>query len=124
MRLIRLFSHSDGQVGRNFAPPSTLSKGLFAVLQGSQMKRGFLQIGPGLMIATLLVATTARSEDLLQIYDMAVINDPQIREADATRLANREAKPQAVASLLPAVKRHPRTWAATRVMATRPVPSC
>jgi outer membrane protein len=65
------------------------------------MKRGFLQIGPGLMIATLLVATTARSENLLQIYDMAVLNDPQIREADATRLANREAKPQAVASLLP-----------------------
>ena len=101
MRLIRQFSHSDGQVGRNFAPPSTLSKGLFAVLQGSQMKRGFLQIGPGLMIATLLVANTARSEDLLQVYDMAVINDPQIREADATRLANREAKPQAVGTLLP-----------------------
>jgi outer membrane protein len=67
------------------------------------MKRGFLQIGPGLMLATLLVANSARSEDLLQIYDMAVINDPQIREADATRLANREAKPQAVASLLPQV---------------------
>jgi outer membrane protein len=64
------------------------------------MKRGFFQIGPGLMIA-LLVATTAHSENLLQIYDLAVVNDPQIREADATRSANREAKPQAIATLLP-----------------------
>src|SRR4249920_3188216 len=86
MPLIRLFSHSDGQAGRNFVPPPMLSKRLFAVFQGSQMKRGFLQIGPGLMIATLLVANTASSANLLQIYDMAVVNDPQIREADATRL--------------------------------------
>lgn len=98
---IQPFSHSNGQVARNFAPPPTLSKGLFAVSQGSQMKRGFLQIGPGLLVATLLVATTARAENLLEVYDLAVINDPQIREADATRLANREARPQAIATLLP-----------------------
>jgi outer membrane protein len=67
------------------------------------MKRGLFRIGPGLMVATLLAATAARSENLLEVYDLAVINDPQIREADATRLANREAHPQAVASLLPSL---------------------
>jgi outer membrane protein len=57
----------------------------------------------GLVIATLLVAGAAQGENLLEVYDRAVVNDPQIREADATRLANREAKPQAIATLLPSV---------------------
>lgn len=39
--------------------------------------------------------------DLVGIYEKALRNDPQIREADANRLANRESKPQALAALLP-----------------------
>src|SRR5687767_8178600 len=39
--------------------------------------------------------------DLLSVYERALQNDPQIREADANRLASREAKPQALAALLP-----------------------
>jgi outer membrane protein len=39
----------------------------------------------------------------MQVYELALQNDPQIREADANRLASREAKPQAWAALLPQV---------------------
>ena len=50
----------------------------------------------------LWVASSAvQAEDLLGVYERAVANDPQIREADANRLAAREAKPQAFAALLP-----------------------
>ena len=48
-----------------------------------------------------LTAGAAHSEDLLAVYDRALVNDPQIREADATRLAARESRPQALAALLP-----------------------
>lgn len=47
--------------------------------------------GPGL----------AQGADLLEIYQRALQNDPQVREADATRLAVRETKPQALSALLP-----------------------
>jgi len=63
------------------------------------MKRGFLR---SLGLATLLIAVApAFSADLLSVYDQALVNDPQIREAEATRRAVQEAKPQALASLLP-----------------------
>src|SRR4051812_13151015 len=50
-----------------------------------------------------LVSFTAASEDLLTIFDQAVINDPQVREAEFTRRATREAKPQAWAAYLPQI---------------------
>jgi len=43
----------------------------------------------------------ASATNLLEIYDRAALNDPQIRAADANRLATREAHPQAWAELLP-----------------------
>lgn len=49
----------------------------------------------------LVASSVARAEDLLTVYERALANDPQIREADANRLASREAKPQAFAALLP-----------------------
>src|SRR6185295_3994291 len=52
------------------------------------------------MGATVLTAT-ASAADLLSVYQDALANDPAIREADATRKANREARPQAWAALLP-----------------------
>lgn len=45
----------------------------------------------------------AQAEDLLNVYQRALNNDPQIREADANRRATRESKPQALAALLPQV---------------------
>jgi outer membrane protein len=45
----------------------------------------------------------AQAADLVAVYQKALQNDPQIREADANRLASRESKPQALAALLPQV---------------------
>lgn len=43
------------------------------------------------------------AEDLLQIYDMAVVSDPSLREAEQTLFATREVKPQARSLLLPSL---------------------
>ncbi|HVY21905.1 MAG TPA: TolC family outer membrane protein [Steroidobacteraceae bacterium] len=57
----------------------------------------------GLIAASLLtgIASQVHATTLLEIYDRAAQNDPQIRAADANRLATREAHPQAWAQLLP-----------------------
>lgn len=57
----------------------------------------------GAISALLLAGAGAQSEDLLDIYELALMNDPLIREADATRLATREARPQALSALLPQI---------------------
>lgn len=50
----------------------------------------------------LLAAMPARAAtNLVAVFEDASKNDPQIRAADATRLAQREARPQALAALLP-----------------------
>ena len=41
-----------------------------------------------------LASFTASSEDLLTIFDQAVVNDPRVREAEFTRQATREARPR------------------------------
>ncbi len=48
-----------------------------------------------------LAANAAPAADLLAVYQRALQNDPQLREAEATRLAALEAKPQALSALLP-----------------------
>lgn len=52
---------------------------------------------------SLIFANVASAADLLAVYQRALQNDPQIREADANRLASRESKPQALAALLPQI---------------------
>jgi outer membrane protein len=54
-------------------------------------------------LSALALAAPASSADLVEVYQRAVQNDPQIREADANRLASRESKPQALAALLPQI---------------------
>jgi outer membrane protein len=57
---------------------------------------------PALLAGLLLAAPPlARSEDLLQIYDLAVQSDPVLKEAESNLYATREVKPQAKALLLP-----------------------
>jgi outer membrane protein len=56
-----------------------------------------------LPLATLLFSDLASGDTLLQIYEKAVRSDPQIREADANRLATQEGKPIARGALLPQV---------------------
>jgi outer membrane protein len=50
---------------------------------------------------SLALVGVAQGRDLVQVYDDAVQFDPQIHEADATRMAARESSPQALAALLP-----------------------
>jgi outer membrane protein len=57
--------------------------------------------GPLLVSLLCLTGGVAHGEDLLAVYDRALLNDPQIREAEAIRMAAMEAKPQALANLLP-----------------------
>lgn len=65
------------------------------------MKRGLLWSGLGGIASLMLSAVPAHAEDLLGVYDQALVNDPQIREAEATRKADREVRPQAIGALLP-----------------------
>ncbi len=54
-----------------------------------------------LLAASLVAVPLAGAADLGSIYQQALKNDPQIREAEANRLAALESKPQALAALLP-----------------------
>ena len=50
-----------------------------------------------------LASFSASGADLKDVYERATTSDPLIREADANRLAARESKPQAIATLLPQI---------------------
>ena len=54
-----------------------------------------------LTLAMTFAAHAAAAADLLAVYQRALQNDPQLREAEASRLATLEAKPQALSALLP-----------------------
>lgn len=60
----------------------------------------------GLSLAVVLLAcsSSVAADDLMGVFQDAVRNDPQIRQADANRLAAREARPQALSNLLPQVQ--------------------
>ncbi|HKT71500.1 MAG TPA: TolC family outer membrane protein [Steroidobacteraceae bacterium] len=49
------------------------------------------------------LAHASGATDLVGVYEDALKNDPQIRQADANRLASREARPQAWAAVLPQI---------------------
>jgi outer membrane protein len=53
------------------------------------------------LFALCVSAAAAPAADLLAVYQRALQNDPQLREAEANRLAALETKPQALAALLP-----------------------
>src|SRR5687767_9781322 len=67
--------------------------------------RRLLALGLGCVLSV-----SAYSEDLLTIFDQAVVNDPLVREAEFTRKATREARPQAWAAYLPQIGG---TWSKT-----------
>jgi len=54
-----------------------------------------------LVLVCCMSFRAAPAADLLAVYQRALQNDPQLREADAMRLAALESKPQALAALLP-----------------------
>ncbi len=49
----------------------------------------------------LCLVPAAHGDNLLDVYQLALKNDPLVREADATRMATAEARPQARSALLP-----------------------
>jgi outer membrane protein len=51
--------------------------------------------------ASLCLFSPVHGADLSDVYQRALRNDPQLREAEANRLASLEARPQALSSLLP-----------------------
>jgi outer membrane protein len=55
------------------------------------------------LVACIFSFHTAAAADLVAVYQRALQNDPQLREAEANRLAALESKPQALAALLPQV---------------------
>jgi len=54
-----------------------------------------------LALGACLAAPALAQESLVEVYERALANDPAIREAEATYLANAEVKPQARSALLP-----------------------
>jgi outer membrane protein len=56
-----------------------------------------------LAAAVAAIGAPARADTLLEVYQKAVLADPRVREADANRLATLQARPQALAALLPQV---------------------
>src|SRR5438067_10449203 len=56
---------------------------------------------PIIALTLLTLSGVAAAKDLAGVFEDAVHNDPVIRQADANRLAAREARPQAWAALLP-----------------------
>jgi outer membrane protein len=55
-------------------------------------------------VALLLgLVSAAHAKNLIEVFQDARLNDPQIRAADANRLAQREARPQAFAAFLPQI---------------------
>jgi outer membrane protein len=58
----------------------------------------------GVALLLMSAANWAPAADLLSVFEDALANDPQIREADANRKAAREARPQAWAQLLPQIQ--------------------
>ena len=53
------------------------------------------------LFLSLALSGAAAAKDLVGVYEDATHNDPQVRAADANRLAQREQRPQAWAALLP-----------------------
>lgn len=53
------------------------------------------------LFVSLALTSAASAKDLVGVYEDALKSDPQIRQADANRLAAREARPQAWAAVLP-----------------------
>jgi outer membrane protein len=56
---------------------------------------------PTLALMLLAFSAAAAAKDLVGVFEDAVHNDPVIRQADANRLAAREARPQAWSAVLP-----------------------
>lgn len=71
-------------------------------MTGGKLVRRSGAVFVGLLLA-VGAAGGADAKDLVGVFEDARQNDPQIRAADANRLAQRENRPQAIAALLPQI---------------------
>ena len=69
-------------------------------MRGAAIRNRRLCCAIGVLLCAGL-SQAAVAADLVEVYQKALRNDPQLREAEATRLATLESKPQALALLLP-----------------------
>src|SRR5581483_4431582 len=67
-------------------------------IEGNAMNRPLACI-----FVSLALTGSATAKDLVGVYEDALKNDPQIRQAEANRRASREARPQAWSALLPQI---------------------
>lgn len=65
------------------------------------MRNIIVLLRSGCVALALLAAVPGYGEDLLGTYQLAVANDPVLRQAEANHKAQLEAKPQSLAQLLP-----------------------
>ncbi len=68
------------------------------MFEGNAMNRAL-----ACLFLSLALAGAATAKDLVGVYEDALRSDPQIHQADANRLASREARPQAWSALLPQI---------------------
>src|SRR5262245_23305685 len=55
------------------------------------------------IFVSLCLVSAAAAKDLVGVYEDALRSDPQLHQAEANRLASREARPQAWSALLPQI---------------------
>lgn len=67
------------------------------------MKSTLMLVALGGLVGGLLGTQAVLADNLLQVYEKAVLSDPAIREAEANRLATQEGKPIARGALLPQI---------------------
>ena len=56
-----------------------------------------------LLLLIFFGVSTVNGTDLEEVYQVALVSDPALREANANRMASSEASPQARAALLPLI---------------------
>jgi outer membrane protein len=106
-RIVTLFTLSTNRlVARN--PGDGAEPARAGATINIQRRRGRIfvmnrYVRSALLWVFLVASAELSGKDLIEVYQDAVNNDPQIRAADATRLASRESRPQALAALLPQV---------------------
>jgi outer membrane protein len=66
-------------------------------------QRSTFIVGLSCAVACLTLSGAVFAKDLLGVYEDALRGDPQLRGADANRLASRESRPQALSALLPQI---------------------
>ena len=72
-------------------------------MQNKRSVCGVYQLMSAIIVVSSLFQEESYALDLFEVYELALLNDPQIHEAEETRKALFETKPQSLAKLLPSL---------------------